>query len=41
VEFAKMLGLQSFTLEGDSLVIVEALRKSEDSSRAYGGVVRS
>jgi len=39
VDFAKMLGLQSFTLEGDSLVIVEALRKGEDSSKAYGRMV--
>jgi uncharacterized protein YwbE len=39
VEFAKMLGLRSFLMEGDSLEIVEAIRNGEDSSKRYRGVV--
>jgi hypothetical protein len=39
VELARRLGLRSFTQEGDSMVIVEALKKSDISSGVYGGVV--
>jgi hypothetical protein len=38
VEFAR-LGIWSFTLEGDSMVIVEALKKGDFSSDIFGGVV--
>jgi hypothetical protein len=36
VELARTLGIRSFTLEGDSMVIVEALKKSDFSSGVYG-----
>jgi hypothetical protein len=39
VEFARRLGIWSFTLEGDSMVIVEALKKGDFSSDIFGGVV--
>jgi hypothetical protein len=39
VEFERRLGLRSFTLEGNSMVIVEALKKCDVSSDVYGGVV--
>jgi hypothetical protein len=39
VELARTLGIRSFTLEGDFMVTVEALKKSDFSSCVYGGVV--
>jgi len=39
VELAWRLGIRPFTQEGDSMVIVEDLKKSDISSSVYGGVV--
>lgn len=39
VEFARRLGLWSFTLKGDFMLIVEALKKCDVSFGIYGGVV--
>lgn len=41
VELAAQLGLRSFTLEGDALIIVRALTKEDDCWSVYGQIVNA